>query len=204
MKEWRDGRREGRTANIQSLLLPVIQIQSKSTAMSPCGPSTPIPCHPHLQPPSLSEWNPGRQRSHFQPVTVVLQRQVPEPSHWRCREPGGGRARAAEAGMGNGGGAGAAGPTHLLGGSRRAGRASTRSSDRSSPGSAGSAARLCGRGNGGSAHRGLCCGRAPGQTCTAQSGHCSCKLWAGGRGCVSVTMACGRRGVHASQPPCAE
>lgn len=43
MKEWRDGRRERRTANIPSLLLPVIQ--SKSTALSPCGLSTPIPRH---------------------------------------------------------------------------------------------------------------------------------------------------------------
>lgn len=52
----------------------------------------------HLQPPSLSEWNPDRQRSHFQPVTVGLQAQVPEPSHWRLREPGEEGHRAVEAG----------------------------------------------------------------------------------------------------------
>lgn len=57
------------------------------------GRQHPPRCRPHLQPPSLSEWNPGRQRSHFQPVTVALQVQVPESSHWRRREPGGGGAQ---------------------------------------------------------------------------------------------------------------
>lgn len=42
---------------------------------------------PHLQPPSLRLWYPSLQRSHFQPVTLALQRQVPELSHWGCREP---------------------------------------------------------------------------------------------------------------------
>lgn len=181
MKGWKSGRREGRRANTPCLLLPVIP--SKSTSMSPRG----LPRHPHLQPPSLSEWNPGRQRSHFQPVTVALQLQVPASSHWRSREPGGGRAqgRRAQGSRGRAGqrlGAGAAAPAHLPGGSRRAGRASRGSSDRSSPGSAGSAARPCGRGSGDSARRGPSCGRAPGQMCTAQSDRCSCKLWAGGGG----------------------
>lgn len=92
-------------------------------------------------------------------------------------------------------------PTHLLGGNHRAGTASAGSSDRSSPGSARSAAQLCGHGSEGSAHRGPRCGRAPGQICIPQSGRCSCKLWAGGRGgCVEEAVAYGRRGV--SQPPC--
>lgn len=152
---------------------------------APAGPPTPTVRPPHLQPPSLSEWNPGRQRSHFQPVTVALQVQVPESSHCRRREPGvgaGGRAQGIRGRNGASLAAGAAGPTHLPGGSRTAGRASRASSGRSSPGRAGSAARLCGRGSGGSARRGPCCGRAAGRTRTAQSGRCSCKLWAGGGG----------------------
>ena len=183
-------------------LLPVTQ--PKFTAMCPCWTiSTYHPHHPHLQPPSLSEWNPGRQRSHFQPVTVGLQTQVPKSSHWRRREPGEKGHRAAGArGGGRGWGGGAGRLTHLLGGSRRAGRASAGSSDRSSPGSARSVAQLCGHGSAGSGHRGLSCGRAPGQRCTPQSGRCSCKLWAGGRGgCECKAVARGRRGAGADQPP---
>lgn len=45
----------------------------------------------HLQPPSLREWKPSWQRSHFQPVTVALQGQAPELSHWSCRDPAGNR-----------------------------------------------------------------------------------------------------------------
>lgn len=44
---------------------------------------------PHLQPPSLRLWYPSLQRSHFQPVTLALHRQVPELSHWGCRDPAG-------------------------------------------------------------------------------------------------------------------
>lgn len=89
--EQRDGRKEGKTATILFLPLPGIHAQSTSCALR--GRPHPLPWPPHLQPPSLSEWNPGRQRSHFQPVTVGLQTQAPEASHWRCREPGGGRAQ---------------------------------------------------------------------------------------------------------------
>lgn len=179
--EQRDGRKEGKTATILFLPLPGIHAQSTSCALR--GRPHPLPWPPHLQPPSLSEWNPGRQRSHFQPVTVGLQTQAPEASHWRCREPGGGRAQGSggpppsEKGAGPGGGA-----CYLLGGSHRAGTASKGSSDRSPPGSARSVARPCGPGSGGSARRGPCCGRAPGRRRTPPSGHCSCRLWAGGRG----------------------
>lgn len=150
------------------------------------GRPHPLPCPPHLQPPSLSEWNPGRQRSHFQPVTVALQRQAPESSHWRRREPGGGRAQGSR-GSGASPGARAVAPPHLRGGSRRPGRAPPGPSGRSSPGSADSAARPCGLGSAGNARRGPCFGRAPGQTRTARSGRCSCTLWAGGGGWGGVS-----------------
>lgn len=117
----------------------------------------------------------------------------------------GGRAQGSGGPEQRGTGRWAGGPTHLLGGSRRAGTVFAGPSDRSSPGSARSAAQPCGHGSGGSAHRGPCCGRAPGQRCTPQSGHCSCRLWAGGRGGgVWVAVACGRQQVCANQPPCAE
>lgn len=165
------------------------------------GRPHPLPCPPHLQPPSLSEWNPGRQRSHFQPVTVALQRQAPESSHWRRREPGGGRAQGSR-GSGASPGARAVAPPHLRGGSRRPGRAPPGPSGRSPPGSADSAARPCGLGSAGNARRGPCFGRAPGQTRTARSGRCSCTLWAGGGGeGASAALASGGRGGRAPQPP---
>lgn len=171
-------------------------------------PGTP-PCHPpphapllpsHLQPPSLSEWNPGRQRSHFQPVTVGLQTQVPASSHWRRREPGEeGTGRWRPARPAEGGASRAA--THLPGGSRRAGRVSAGPSGRSSPHNARSAARQCGHGSGDSARHGRCCGRVPGQTCIPRSGRCSCRLWVGGQ---EVSGLAGGSAMPLIVRPCAE
>lgn len=174
-----EGRREGQLLPPSSRLL--VFIPSPPPVSYTAVHTLPRP--PHLQPPSLSEWNPGRQRSHFQPVTVGLQTQVPEASHWRCKEPGGGRAQGSRGPIGAGVGRGpGGGGGYLPGGSRRAGTASGGSSGRSPPRSARSVARLCGPGSGGSAHRGPCCGRAPGRTHTRPSGRCSYKLRAGGWG----------------------
>lgn len=73
-------------------------------------------------------------------------------------------------------GKGDAGATHLLGGSHRVGMVSSGPICNSSSHSAHSVARLCGHGSDGSAHRGQCSGRAPCQTCTPRSAHCSCRL----------------------------
>lgn len=97
----RDGRQEGRTD------FPLPPASWHSVPVHPVCPAWP----PHLQPPSLSEWKPGRQRSHFQPVTVGLQTQVPDASHWRRREPGGGRAQGSGGPIGAGGGGEVVGPT---------------------------------------------------------------------------------------------
>lgn len=175
----RNGRREVRTMSPSPASRHAVRAHGREPLL---GRPHPLPCPPpHLQPPSLSEWNPGRQRSHFQPVTVALQRQAPESSHWRRREPGGGRAQGSR-GSGASLGARAVAPPHLRGGSRRPGRAPPGSSGRSPPGSADSVARPCGLGSAGNARRGPCFGRAPGQTRTARSGRCSCTLWAGGGG----------------------
>lgn len=66
--------------------------------------------------------------------------------------------------------------THLLGGSHRVGTVSLGPICNSSSHSAHSVARLCGHGSDGSARRGQCSGRAPCQTCTLRSAHCSCRL----------------------------
>lgn len=166
---------------------PSIQpsIQSKCPAMCPCWAA---PTHGAATSPaaSLAERVESGQAAVTLPArhgglagagarVVTLQAQGP----WGG---GGGRAQGIRGRNGARLAAGAAGPTHLPGGSRTAGRASRASSGRSSPGRAGSAARPCGRGSGGSARRGLYCGRAAGRTRTARSGRCSCKLWAGGGG----------------------
>lgn len=148
------------------------------------------------------------QRSHFQPVTLALQRQVPELSHWGCREPAGtpaspetlpqaGRDTAGEMGrpqaregrrkpslpakpwLGRGFGSRSPArrsPTHLRGGSGRAGRLPAPPSDSGSAGSARSGDRPCCRGSCGSGPRARCGGTAPGRRSTPPSGRCSCKL----------------------------
>lgn len=85
---------------------------------------------------------------------------------------------------------GAKGPAHLLGGSRRAGIVPVGPSGRSCPGSVRSGAQPCGHGSGDSAHRGRCCGKAPGRKCSPQSGRCSCRLWAGGGAGVKGASLC--------------
>lgn len=70
-------------------------------------------------------------------------------------------------------------PTHLRGGSGRAGRLPAAPSGSGSAGSARSGDRPCCRGSCGSGPRGRCGGTAPGRRSTLPSGHCSCKL--GGR-----------------------
>lgn len=77
-------------------------------------------------------------------------------------------------------------PTHLRGGSGRAGRLPAAPSDSGSAGRARSAARQCCHGSFGSGPRARCGGTAPGQRSTHPSGHCSCKLQVEAGGMLST------------------
>lgn len=72
-------------------------------------------------------------------------------------------------------------PTHLRGGSGRAGRLPAAPSGSGSAGSARSGARQCCRGSCGSDPRARCGGTAPGRRSIRPSGRCSCKLGGGVR-----------------------
>lgn len=204
MEEWKEGGQN----NIPLFRFPACSPRPRPRPGAPAGPSTLAPLPPSPAASLTERVEPGQAAvtlpARHSGLAKTGARVIALETQGACGRKGAGQQGDRPRAPGSLG-ARAVAPTHLPGGSRRAGRVSPGPSGRSPPDSAGSVARPCGLGSGGSARRGRCSGRAPGRTCTAQSGRCSCKLWAGGRwGRVSAAPASGGRGGRASPPPCAE